>query len=98
MNHNCNACNKNFKTGHDLEKHIDLEHNENTCTYCDKRFIGERELLNHHKRCVDEGLAKSRCNNCKKIINNFALKRQKEKCHEKEVLIVLNAEKCATVL
>ena len=85
VNHNCNACNKNFKTGHDLEKHIDLEHNENTCTYCDKRFNGERELLNHHKRCVDEGLAKSRCNNCKKIFNNFALKRHKEKCHKKEV-------------
>ena len=85
MNHECNACNKNFKTEHDLERHIDLEHQENSCAYCDKRFNGERELTQHHRRCVDEGLKTTRCNNYKKTLNNFAMKRHKEKCYEKEM-------------
>ena len=84
VNHNCNACNKNFKTGHDLEKHIEAKHNENTCTYCDKIFNGEQELAKHHKRCVDEGLSSSRCNKCNKTFTNFAMKRHRKKCHEEE--------------
>ena len=69
--HNCNACNKNFRTSQDLERHIEAKHSESTCTYCDKKFYGERELTNHHKRCVDEGLRKSKCTNCKKNIQQL---------------------------
>ena len=83
--HNCNACNKNFRTSQDLERHIEAKHSESTCTYCDMKFNGERELTNHHKRCVDEGLRKSKCNNCKKIFNSFAMRRHKEICHEKDM-------------
>ena len=84
LNHNCNACNKKFRTSEDLEKHIEAKHNENTCTYCDKIFNGERELTNHHKRCVDEGLGTSKCNNCNKTFNNFAMRRHRERCHEEQ--------------
>ena len=84
VNHNCNACNKKFRTSNDLEKHIEAKHNENRCIYCDKIFNGERELANHHKRCVDEGLVTSKCNNCSKSLNNFAMRRHKEKCHAEQ--------------
>ena len=85
VNNNCNACNKNFRTSHDLERHIESKHNENKCTYCEKVFNGERELTKHHKRCVDEGLRTSKCNNCQKVLNSFAMKRHKEKCHETQM-------------
>ena len=83
--HNCNACNKNFRTSLDLERHIDAKHYECTCIYCDKKFSSERDLTNHHKRCVDEGLRTSKCNNCQKMFNSFAMRRHKETCHEKEM-------------
>ena len=84
VNHSCNACNKMFRTSDDLEKHIESKHNENTCVYCDRIFNGERALTSHHKRCVDEGLGKSKCNNCKKTFTNFAMRRHREKCHEEQ--------------
>ena len=83
--HNCNACNKEFRTSHDLDRHIEGKHTECTCTYCGKKFNNERELTKHHKRCVDEGLRTSKCQNCKKIFNSFAMKRHKETCHEQEM-------------
>ena len=83
--HNCNACNKNFRSSLDLERHIDAKHSECTCIYCDKKFSSERDLTNHHKRCVDEGVRTSKCNNCQKRFNSFAMRRHKETCHEKEM-------------
>ena len=83
--HNCNACNKNFRTSNDLERHIDAKHTESKCIYCNKKFSSERELTNHHTRCVDEGLRASKCNNCQKVFNTFAMRRHKEHCHEKQM-------------
>ena len=83
--HNCNACNKKFRTSHDLENHIEARHTESKCTYCNKKFHSERELTNHHKSCVDEGLRTSKCNNCQKVLNGFAMRRHKEQCHDKQM-------------
>ena len=47
--HNCNACNKNFKTSQDLENHVGSKYVEKDCNFCEKRFRNEHVLGKHLK-------------------------------------------------
>ena len=86
-NHECNACDKVFRTGQDLERHIDAKHEDKTCTYCDQTFSGDQALVKHHKQCVDQGVRTAKCNKCEKIFTNFALKKHKDQCQGKQLEI-----------
>ena len=74
-NHKCNACDQVFRTGQDLERHIDAKHEDKTCTYCDQTFSGDQALVKHHKQCVYQGVRTAKCNKCEKIFTNFDLKK-----------------------
>ena len=76
----CNACDKSFKTGRDLENHIEANHEEKTYTYCDKLFVGKQEFINHMKECIDLGVANKNCNRCHEIVTIQGLKRHSKVC------------------
>ena len=79
--HECNACNRKFKTNPDLERHIQAKHTEYPCTYCDKLFSSEAALARHHAACEGLGPANSRCNKCNKNFTTQGLKRHDPTCH-----------------
>ena len=79
--HECNACNRKFKTNPDLERHIQAKHTEYSCTYCDKLFSSEAALARHHAACEGLGPANSRCNKCNKNFTTQGLKRHDPTCH-----------------
>ena len=84
--HECNACNRQFKTNPDLERHIQAKHVEYPCTYCDKVFSREAALVQHHAVCDGLRPANSRCNKCNKIFTTQGLTRHLPTCHDNKKL------------
>ena len=78
--HTCNACERNFRTSQDLENHMAAKHEEKHCTFSEKMFGSEQELVRHHIKCIDHGVSTTQCNKCDKLFTNFALKKHIGKC------------------
>ena len=78
---NCNACDKVFNSGDNLEKHMEAKHTEKQCIYCDEILTNEQELVKHHKECTNIGTANSKCNKCNNMFTYNGLKRHKQNCH-----------------
>jgi len=57
----CTACNKNFRSNAELEKHIEDKHTQPECSICQKFFAGRQELNQHMTMHVNTILACSQC-------------------------------------
>ena len=81
--HDCNACDKKFKTSTNLENHMNAKHTEKTCVYCDKVCNNDKDLTNHLTECVDKlFVANSICTKCNQVFTINGLKRHKTNCHD----------------
>ena len=80
-NHECNACNKKFRTSQNLENHMESKHVEKKCDYCENMFINEHQLSKHHEECNQIGLASKICNKCNAKFTIQGLRRHKPACH-----------------
>ena len=76
--HECNACDKIFREGQDLERHIEAKPEEKSCVYCDQSFAGDQALVKHNKKCLDQWIRSDKCNKCENTFTNFALKKHKK--------------------
>ena len=59
--HKCQECDKSFRRSTDLENHVQGNHTEQTCLYCENIVNNEQELVEHHKECTDMEVANSIC-------------------------------------
>ena len=82
--HECNACDKKYKTSNDLENHVRSKHNEKQCIYCSKTFNNEHNLAKHHQKCDSIEAANSKCNKCNKNFTKPGLMRHQPGCHGTE--------------
>ena len=80
--HECNACDKKFKTSSNLEDHVNAKHTEKPCIYCDKICNNDTDLIIHHKECADKVfVAESPCSKCNQVFTINGLKRHESNCH-----------------
>ena len=83
--HRCNACNKAFRNGMDLEKHMETEHNaEVDCVKCKAVFKSEADAMSHSNNC-DEIIPLNICEHCQgDVVSRAALKKHEKRCHGKK--------------
>ena len=84
QSHNCNACDKSFLVSRDLENHMEAKHSQKSCTFCDKAFNSDPQLIKHYNHCIEYGNTVMKCKKCKNNFTRFGIKRHGETCTGKQ--------------
>ena len=75
----CVTCDKRFRNGQDLEKHIEITHNQPECNICEKYFTSRQELKKHmlkHETAME-------CSECPFISTKKDTKQHAQSCSGK---------------
>ena len=80
----CTACDRIFKTNHDLENHMNAKHSLKQCVLCDKVCASETDLVRHHNQCLQKGISTVACPKCNNTFTSLGLRRHKPQCMGRE--------------
>ena len=93
----CNACNKPFKTGSDLDRHMQDKHEEHACNVCGTKFNSRKQSEEHI--CDEDPIVPQICDKSyckKKYVSSNALAKHIKNSHFGHQRFVCN--KCDEIL